>query len=104
MRGSRCLGSGLEGFGIDMQIELSSGEVKLLVDLLERAGDEFGSHGCNDYSLSKYGGLTDEESRIVFAGMQVVFPRETEEWEFNDCQQDWFLMAYLQERFKRLLP
>lgn len=82
------------------KIELSSGEVKLLIDLLDRAGDQFGQHGCNDYSLSESGGLTDEESHEVFASMKSVFPRDMEEHEFEDQQMDWFILAFLRERIK----
>lgn len=43
-----------------MKNNFTNNELKLLADLLEMASDEFGRHGCNDFSLKDY--MTKEEA------------------------------------------
>lgn len=40
-------------------------ERRILRDLLDQAGDEFGNHGCNDYDLREQGLTLDEMRELA---------------------------------------
>jgi hypothetical protein len=84
-----------------ISIDLTSYELKIFLDLLGRVGDALGNAGCNDYSLSGNGELSDTEARELFRRMKEVFPKDMEDSTFDNSQPDWFLMAYMEERLKR---
>lgn len=83
-----------------MNIDLTPADLKLLVLLLDKAGDEFARHGCNDFDLVKDGGLTPGEAEELKSRMQVEFPGEEEGFD-HDVQLDWLLFRRYEKIFKK---
>ncbi len=81
--------------------QLTSGERKLLVYMLDKAGDEFSAHGCNDLDLVKEVQLTPEESLEVRKIL-------TEEGDYPDDEvkpnahsiQDWLAFVHFSKKFR----
>ena len=78
-------------------------EVKLLVQLLNMAEEEFGNHGCNDFSLTKDGGLTPGEAEEFVSVAQASCPGEEETFDGGDDQFDSTLFWYFKQKVARLL-
>jgi hypothetical protein len=85
-----------------MPIDLTPADLKVLIVLLDRAGDEFSNHGCNDFNLLRDGGLTPGEAEELKSRMQVEFPGEEEAFD-RDFQYDWLLFRRYEKLFKRAL-
>lgn len=85
-----------------MQIYLEPSDIKILVKLLEMAGDQFANHGCNDFHLLKDGGLMPGEAEEMKTRMQVELPLEAEAFD-RDYQYDWMLFRRYQRLFERAL-
>lgn len=85
-----------------MQINLEPSDLKVLIQLLDMAGDQFANHGCNDFHLLKDGGLTPGEAEEMKSRMQAEFPGEEEGFD-SDCQYDWLLMRRFQKLFENVL-
>jgi hypothetical protein len=68
---------------------------KLAANLLRRASEEFGNHGCNDYRLGEDGGLSPAEIREVRA-LVTTWVREFDPQaeEIEDVTMDWLLMDF----------
>lgn len=86
-----------------MHIDLTPAELKLLIVLLDRAGDEFGNHGCNDFSLLRDGELTPGEAEEMKSRLQAGLCTEEAQVFDNDVQYDWALLRYFQGVFERAL-
>lgn len=85
-----------------MHIDLTPADLKLLVVLLEKAGDEFGNHGCNDFHLLKDGGLAPGEAEELKTRMQVEFPGDEESFD-RDYQSDSLLFVRYRNLFQKAL-
>ena len=86
-----------------MQIDLTPADLKVLIVLLDRAGDEFANHGCNDFDLIKDGGLAPGEVEEMKTRMQVEFPGEEAEAFDRDSQYDWLLFRRYEKLFQKAL-
>lgn len=85
-------------------LELTQAEVKIFTVLLDRATDEMGNHGCNDFSLSRDGGLTADECLVLDGTLRKVFPRDMlEQPDQQDNVPDYFLLALLKRKIESLL-
>lgn len=91
---------GFAGVPVGMNIDLTTADLKLLIVLLDKAGDEFCHHGCNDFHLLKDGGLTPGEAEELKSRMQAEFPGEEDAFD-NDCQYDWLLFRRYEKVFKK---
>ena len=78
-------------------------EIKLLAQLLSMAQEEFGNHGCNDFSLTRDGGLTPGEAEEFVSLAQASSPGEEEVFDGGDIQFDSTLYSYFKQRVARLL-
>jgi hypothetical protein len=85
-----------------MQIKLEPSDLKVLIKILDMAGDQFANHGSNDFHLLRDGGLTPGEAEEMKSRMQVEFPGEEEGFD-NDVQYDWLLMRRFQKLFENAL-
>jgi hypothetical protein len=86
-----------------MQIDLTPADLKILVVLLDRAGDEFARHGCNDFDLLKDGGLTPGEAEEMKTRLQVESPDPDEGQYDRDNQYDWLLFRRYEAVFQKAL-
>lgn len=84
-----------------MYINFSAADLKLLTVLLDRAGNEFSNHGCNDFHLIKDAGLTGEEVPALVAKMRETFPGD--EIDEKVYQMDWLLFAFFEKRCRDAL-
>lgn len=85
-----------------MQIDLTPADLKVLTVLLEKAGDEFDNHGCNDFHLIRDAGLAPGEAEELKSRMQVEFPGEEKHFD-RDTQYDSLLFRRFQKLFERAL-
>jgi len=85
-----------------MQIDLEPSDLKVLIVLLDRAGDEFANHGCNDFHLLRDAGLAPGEAEELKTRMQVEMPADAEVFD-HDCQYDWLLFRRFQHLFEKAL-
>lgn len=85
-----------------MQIDLTPADLKVLIVLLDRVGDEFANNGCNDFHLIKEGGLAPGEAEELKARMQVEMPADAAAFD-NDNQYDWLLFRRFQKVFEMAL-
>lgn len=76
-----------------IEIKLTVPEAKILAVLLDMAGDQFGSHGCNDFHLIKDGGLSPGEAQELIAQLQVNHPGEEDGFD-REQQYDWMLLGH----------
>jgi hypothetical protein len=87
-----------------MLVELTEGERKVLVELLDRAEQEFSNHGCNDFHLVKEAKCTPSEVAEI--------QKKVAAWSGNPDQiedaekhpddpytQDWMLFGMLKKKF-----
>lgn len=87
-----------------MKLELTLAEVKIFSILLNRAGDEMGNNGCNDFSLTRDGGLSEEECSDIDAQLRKTFPNDMQERpDQEDNISDYFLLALLEKKMKSLI-
>jgi len=86
-----------------MHIDLTPADLKLLIVLLDSAGDEFSNHGCNDFHLLRDGGLTPREAEEMKSRMQAEFAGEQVEAFDRDNQYDWLLFRRYVKLFTRAL-
>ncbi len=77
---------------------------KLLAELLEMAGREFGNHGCNDFELGNTPEHRELMNRVVRWNSQ--FP---DEWDLHISKdgakiytQDYLLMGYFEHLAKEM--
>lgn len=85
-------------------LELTTAEVKVFSVLLERATEEMGNHGCNDFSLTRDAGLDADESMVIDAVLRKVFPVDMKERpNQEDNVSDFFLLGLLQRKIENLL-
>lgn len=85
-------------------LELTTAEIKVFSILLDRAVDERGDHGCNDFSLGDDAGLSLEEINQIDRELRKVFPSDMQERPgIEDNVSDFFLLALLEEKIKALL-
>jgi len=76
--------------------------------LLDKAGDEFSNHGCNDFDLQSELKLTKEEAIAVAHKLREAMVR-TECGEEADLERkdayfyDWLLMRHFEARVKQAL-
>ncbi len=89
---------------------LTETEARLLARLLDKAGETYGSHGCNDFDLRKEIGLSHEQAievahelRAAMLDAQVIDDAEELERK-SPYLLDWLLMAYFEKRLRALLP
>lgn len=83
-------------------MNLTPTEAKLAATLLRLAAEEFGNHGCNDYSLRKDAKLTAAQAREIVCSLN--------EWHLaddklaepdsldTDCVMDCMLMSMIADR------
>jgi hypothetical protein len=86
-----------------MTLTLTVAERKLLFQVLKMAGDEFASHGCNDFDLVKDANLTPEES-VEFRTQLIRegdYPEDTVAL-YPHTLFDWEVMQYFALKIKRL--
>lgn len=93
----------MPGVRLGMQINLEPSALKLLIKLLDMAGDEFSNHGCNDFHLLRDGGLTAGEAEELKSRLQAEFSGEEAAAFDHDMQSDWFLYAGFQKIFEKAL-
>ena len=79
---------------------LTPTEQRLAGKLLRLAADRFSNHGCNDFYLTKDGGLTEGERQEIapIVARWANGGEEDEHLAKSDCQYDWMLMNYLADR------
>lgn len=70
----------------------------LAADMLDRAGDEFGSHGCNDYQLPD---VLTAKDRLDLSKAMHTWNGDPEEARNSRYCADWFLMHFLAAVFRR---
>jgi hypothetical protein len=85
-----------------MQINLELSDLKVLVVLLDWAGDEFANPGCNDFHLIEDAGLAPGEAEEMKTRMQVELPEEAKSFD-SDCQDIAGLFRRYQSLFERAL-
>jgi hypothetical protein len=85
-------------------LQLTQAEVKVFSVLLERATEEMGNHGCNDFSLTRDAGLTELECLVLDRTLREVFPVDmTEHPGQRDNISDFFLLGLLARKIENLL-
>lgn len=88
-----------------INLVLTEAEAKVYVDMLERVYDEFGNHGCNDYSLADDAGLSPEEQTVWYDVYdQLIAPRNGNELSRrNGSESDFMTFVMLQQRIETAL-
>lgn len=86
-----------------MTFDLSNNEIKLVAALLDRAGEMFGNHGCNDFFLSLFVDMSANEKRALDKAIHD-WNGDPEEHEPNredyDHQADFVLMHFFADRLR----
>lgn len=84
--------------------KLDANAWKVLAELLDLAGQEFGNHGCNDYQLPN-----TAENRKLVTRMLIWNSKNPADWDihYSDDEnyiytQDYFLMGYFEHLAKEL--
>jgi hypothetical protein len=85
-------------------LQLTQAEIKVFSVLLERATEEMGNHGCNDFSLTRDAGLTADECMVLDGTLRKVFPVVMSEHpNQEDIISDFFLLGLLARKIENLL-
>ena len=91
------------GVSVEMNLDLIPADLKVLIALLHKAGDEFGNHGCNDFHLVKDAGLTPGEAEALKSRMQAGASGDEARAYDRDYQYDWLLFRRYEQVFKAAL-
>ena len=84
-----------------VNLELSVAELKVFTVLLDRTGEAMSCNSCNDFSLSRDGGLNEKEIIDLTLQMSAAFPND--DVDSRDCQSDFFVLALLGKKLQNLL-
>jgi hypothetical protein len=74
-------------------------EAKVLVAILERASNQFDSHGCNDFDLADLLPLMDHQKLLKEMNEANNTPKE---YDPDDCSDSW-LMSYFASKFEKMI-
>ena len=80
---------------------MNRAQLKVLVEILGTAANEFSNHGCNDFDLAKQG-LNPEELENFKAELTKYVPPDAPQYYTpGDVVEDWLVMRYLQAVAKK---
>jgi hypothetical protein len=80
-------------------MQLTPTEQRLIQILLNKAADEFGNHGCNDFDVVSEAGLTNADSDKLWQALADWDAKElAENVGKSTIHYDWLLMRYFAEK------
>lgn len=89
------------------QKRLTAREAQLAINLLCKASDKFGNHGCNDFNLVEELGMSSQKERKALAlamekwnGDEEELKRLEEDNGTHEWATDWYLMSYIAARIE----
>ncbi len=90
------------------KLELTREEARILALLLEKAGDEFANHGCNDFDLQHELGLTQGQATALAPKLRKEMVKTgcmeaEDQGSTNTYFDDWLLMRHFEAKIKALL-